>query len=158
MSLPTAVRRASLFRHHDFRQLFFGDTISQVGTQLTVLALPVLAVRVLGADEFEVGLLETCQFLAFLLIGLPAGAWVDRWRRRRVLMANDLVRGVALATIPLAWAAGALTLPQLYAVALVMGTCTVFFDVAYQSYLPTSWRAGTSARATPSSRPRSRWP
>ncbi len=128
--------RGGLLRHHDFRQLFIGDTISQFGTQLTLLALPVLAVRVLHADEFEMGLLATFEFLAFLVIGLPAGAWVDRWRKQRVLVANDIVRAFALASLPLAWALDALTLVQLFGVALVMGACTVFFDVAYQSYLP----------------------
>ena len=128
--------RGGLFRHHDFRQLFIGDTISQFGTQLTVLALPVLAVRVLDADAFEMGLLGTFEFLAFLVIGLPAGAWVDRWRKKRVLVANDLFRAAALLSLPLAWAMGVLTLVHLLVVALVIGTCTVFFDVAYQSYLP----------------------
>jgi MFS family permease len=82
------------------------------------------------------GLLGTCEFLAFLVIGLPAGAWVDRWRKKRVLMANDLLRALALATLPLAWAADVLSFPQMLVVALVVGCCTVFFDVAYQSYLP----------------------
>ncbi len=128
--------RGGLFRHHDFRQLFLGDTISQFGTQLTVLALPVLAVRVLDANAFEMGLLGTFEFLAFLVIGLPAGAWVDRWRKQRVLVANDLFRALALLSLPLAWAMDLLTLVHLLVVALVVGTCTVFFDVAYQSYLP----------------------
>jgi len=128
--------RGGLFRHHDFRQLFLGDTVSQVGTQLTVLALPVLAIRVLGADEFEMGLLGTFEFLAFLLIGLPAGAWVDRWRKKRVLVTADVVRALALGSLPLAWALDVLTLVQVLAVALVVGVSTVFFDVAYQSYLP----------------------
>ncbi len=128
--------RGGLFRHHDFRQLFIGDAISQFGTQLTVLALPVLAIRELDAREFEMGLLGTFEFLAFLVIGLPAGAWVDRWRKGHVLVANDLVRAVALGTLPVAWALDVLTMIQLYVVALVIGVCTVFFDVAYQSYLP----------------------
>ncbi|MET0997581.1 MAG: MFS transporter [Marmoricola sp.] len=128
--------RGGLFRHHDFRQLFFGDTISQFGTQLTMLALPVLAIRVLDADAFQMGLLATCEFLAFLVIGLPAGAWVDRWRKQRVLIANDLLRAVALGSLPLAWALDVLTFAQMLVVALVIGCCTVFFDVAYQSYLP----------------------
>lgn len=137
MTLPsTATRRASLFRHHDFRQLFVADAVSQVGTQLSVLALPVLAIRVLDASAFEMGVLAACEFLAFLVIGLPAGAWVDRWRKQRVLVAADLVRAVVLASLPLAWVAGVLTLAQMFVVALVVGTCTVFFDVAYQSYLP----------------------
>jgi predicted MFS family arabinose efflux permease len=128
--------QGGLFRHHDFRQLFLAKATSSVGTQLTVLAMPVLAVKVLHADEFEMGLLGTFEFLAFLLVGLPAGAWVDRWRRKRVLVANDLIRAVALGSLPLAWWLGWLSLAQLLLVALVVGTCTVFFDVADQSYLP----------------------
>ncbi len=128
--------RGGLFRHHDFRQLFFGDTISQVGTQLSIVALPVLAVQVLHADEFEMGVLTTFEFLAFLVIGLPAGAWVDRWRKQRVLIANDLIRAAALASLPLMWVLDLLTIWQMFVVALVIGVSTVFFDVAYQSYLP----------------------
>jgi MFS family permease len=134
---PGAVRaRGGLFGQHDFRQLFTAKATSSVGTQLTALAIPVLAVDVLHADAFQMGLLGTCEFLAFLVVGLPAGAWVDRWRRKRVLVAGDLVRAVALASLPLAWALDRLTLTQLLLVSLVVGTCTVFFDVADQSYLP----------------------
>jgi MFS family permease len=125
-----------LWRHGDFRRLWVGDTISQVGTQLSGLALPVLAVQTLGAREVQLGVLTACQTLAFLLVGLPAGAWVDRWRKRRVLIANDLMRAILYGTIPLAWWAGLLTLGQLFVVAIAAGICTVFFDVAYQSYLP----------------------
>jgi MFS family permease len=127
----------SLWRHRDFRQLWAAETVSQVGTQVTLLALPVLAVTVLDATPLEMGVLTALETAAFLLIGLPAGAWVDRWRRKRVLVANDLVRAVALATLPIAWLLDVLTLPQLFVVAAVTGTATVFFDVAYQSYLPT---------------------
>jgi predicted MFS family arabinose efflux permease len=135
MTVEPQIRR-SLFRQHDFRQLFVAKATSSVGTQLTGLAMPVLAVQVLHADELQMGLLGTFEFLAFLVIGLPAGAWVDRWRRKRVLVTNDLVRAVVLASIPLAWALDVLTLAQLLVVALVTGACTVFFDVADQSYLP----------------------
>lgn len=133
---PPTRLRGGLLRHHDFRQLFIGDTLSQVGTQFTTLAIPVLAVKVLDAGAFQMGLLATCEFLAFLVIGLPAGAWVDRWRKKRVLMTNDLLRAVALGSLPLAWALDVLTFAQMLLVALVVGCCTVFFDVAYQSYLP----------------------
>jgi MFS family permease len=133
---PPHRARGHLWRHHDFRQLWIGDAISQVGTQLTMLALPVLAVRELHADEFQMGLLGFCEFLAFLVIGLPAGAWVDRWHKKRVLMANDLIRALALGSLPLAWALDMLSFGQMLLVALVIGCCTVFFDVAYQSYLP----------------------
>lgn len=133
---PPPRRWAGLFHHHDFRQLWIGDTISQFGTQLSILALPVLAVEVLGAGEFEMGLLGTCEFLAFLVIGLPAGAWVDRWRKKQVLVVGDVFRALALASLPAAWLLDVLTFPQMLVVALVIGVCTVFFDVAYQSYLP----------------------
>ena len=108
---PPPTRAGGLLRHHDFRQLFIGDTLSQFGTQLTMLAIPVLAVKVLDAGAFEMGLLATCEFLAFLVIGLPAGAWVDRWRKQRVLVANDLIRAVALGSLPLAWAVRRADLP-----------------------------------------------
>jgi MFS family permease len=126
-----------LWRHRDFRRLWVAESVSQVGTQVTLLALPVLAVTQLHATPLQMGVLTALETLAFLVIGLPAGAWVDRWRRKRVLVVNDLVRAVALATLPAAWLLGGLTLTQLFVVAAVTGTATVFFDVAYQSYLPT---------------------
>src|SRR5699024_2280583 len=85
---------------------------------------------------FEVGVLAAMSTLAFLLIGLPAGAWVDRMRRRNVLITADLARAAALLTVPIACWADVLTIWHLYATALLMGALTVFFDVAYQSYLP----------------------
>src|SRR5215510_5438796 len=108
--------RLGLLRHHDFRQLFFADTISQVGTQVTQLALPLVAVLALNATPLEVGLLAACETAAFAFLTLPAGAWVDRMRRRNVLIAGDLGRAVVLASVPLAWWAGVLTIWQLYAV------------------------------------------
>jgi MFS family permease len=128
--------RGSLWRHADFRRLWTGDTISQFGTAVSQLALPLLAILVLEASTFEVGVLTACETVAFLLVGLPAGAWVDRMRRRRVLLTNDAIRVVAIGSLPVAAALGVLTLGQLYAVALVASFCTVFFDIAYQSYLP----------------------
>jgi len=127
----------SLWRHRDFRQLWTAETVSQVGTQITQLAMPVLAVTVLAATPLQMGVLTALETAAFLVIGLPAGAWVDRWRRKRVLVVNDLVRALALASLPVAWALELLTLPQLFVVATVTGAATVFFDVAWQSYLPT---------------------
>ena len=123
-------------RHSDFRRLWAADALSQAGTQVTVIALPLLLIKVLHAGPFEVGLLTTFEFLAFLLIGLPAGVWVDRVRRRNVLFVTDLVRGLLFGSLPVAWAFDVLTLTQVYVVALLAGACTVFFDVAYQSYLP----------------------
>ena len=126
----------SLWRHRDFMALWSGQTVSEVGSSVTVLALPLLAVISLDATTFEVGLLTACTSLAFLLVALPAGAWVDRWRRKPVLVWGDLGRVVLLGSIPVAKAFGVLGLPQLYVVASLTGVLTVFFDVAYQSYLP----------------------
>jgi MFS family permease len=126
-----------LWHHHDFRQLWAAETVSQVGTQVTMVALPLLAVTLLHATPFQMGVLTALETLAFLVVGLPAGAWVDRWRRKRVLVTGDLVRAVAFGSLPLAAALGVLTLGQLYVVALLAGTATVFFDVGYQSYLPS---------------------
>ncbi|MBA3797578.1 MAG: MFS transporter [Geodermatophilaceae bacterium] len=137
MTTPEPRLQRSLIHSHDFRQLWAAETISQIGTQITQIALPILAVITLSATEFEMGVLIALETVAFLLIGLPAGAWVDRWRRKRVLVANDLVRAVALFSLPVAYAFDMLTLWQLFAVALITGVATVFFDVAYQSYLPS---------------------
>ena len=128
--------RLGLLGDHDFRGLFLSTTVSQFGQQVTMLALPLAALAALDVSEFEVGVLAAMTSLAFLLIGLPAGAWVDRMRRRNVLVSCDLIRSVLLLTVPIAWWADVLTIWQLYVVALVGGVFTVFFDVAYQSYLP----------------------
>lgn len=128
--------RESLLFHREFRLLWTGDALSQVGTTMMPLAFPLLAVTMLHASVFEVGLLTTFQNLAFLVIGLPAGAWVDRMRRRSVMILADLGRAVTLGSIPLAAALGVLTIWQVYGVVLITGCLTVLFDVSYQSYLP----------------------
>ncbi len=128
--------RLGLLREHDFRQLFIADTISQVGTQITLLALPLVGILALNASPLQIGVLAACETAAFILVGLPAGAWVDRLRRRNVLIVGDVARAVLLGSVPVAWWAGMLTMAQLYVVALFTGVFTVFFDVAYQSYLP----------------------
>jgi MFS family permease len=127
----------SLLRQPDFLKLWTAETISQFGTQVTGLAIPFVAIKLLDATTFEVGLLNVIDFLPFLLIGLVAGVWVDRLRRRPILIVGDLGRAVLLASIPVAHAFGALTIWQLYAVGFLVGSLTVFFDVAYQSYLPS---------------------
>lgn len=128
--------RRNLWRHGDFMKLWTAETISQLGSQVTLLALPLVAITVLDASAFQVGLLGTVEFAPFVLVGLPAGVWVDRLRRRPVLIAGDLGRAAALLSIPVAYQLDALTIGQLYAVGFVTGVLTVFFDVAYQSYLP----------------------
>jgi MFS family permease len=137
---PTAAaevrRRGGLWHHLDFRRLWIGETVSQFGTFISQIAIPLVAILVVHASTFQVGLLATCEMLAFLVVGLPAGAWVDRMRFRWVLIVNDVIRALALGSIPLAQLLGVLGIGQLYVVALITGVSTVFFDVAYQSYLP----------------------
>jgi MFS family permease len=127
----------SLWRHGDFMKLWAGQTISQIGSQVTFLALPLAAILLFGATPFEVGVLGTLQFLPFLLLGLPIGVWVDRLRRKPVLVIADIGRFVVLGSIPLAYAFDVLSLAHLYVAAFVTGVLTVFFDVAYAAYLPS---------------------
>ena len=129
--------QGGLWRHGDFLRLWTGETISQFGSQISQLAIPFAAILVLDASAFEVAALGTVEFLPFIIFTLPAGVWVDRMRRRRILIAGDLGRAVLLGSIPVAYAFDALTLWQLYVVGFLVGICTVFFDVAYQSYLPS---------------------
>jgi MFS family permease len=129
--------RGGLWRHPDFLRLWSGQTISQLGSQVSGLALPLAAILVLDASAFEVALLAAIEFLPFLLFALPAGVWIDRLRRRPILIVSDLGRAVALLSIPIVYAFDALTMGQLYVVGFLVGTLTVFFDVSYQSYLPS---------------------
>jgi MFS family permease len=129
--------RLGLFRQRDFVKLWSAETISQFGTQVSLLAIPTVAILVLAAPPFEVALLGTVEFLPFLLFALPAGVWVDRLRRRPILIAGDVGRAISLASIPIAYELGVLSIWQLYVVGFVNGLLTVFFDVAYQSYLPS---------------------
>src|SRR3954451_4871924 len=132
----TRAVRKSLWRHHDFLKLWGGQTVSRLGSQVSMLALPLIAITVLKATTFEVGLLTTVEFSPFILVGLPAGVWVDRLPKRPVLVTADLGRLVALLSIPLTYELGSLSMGQLYVVSFITGVLTVFFDVAYQAYLP----------------------
>lgn len=127
----------SLLAHHDFRLLLVGQTTSQFGAQVSAIAIPLLAVLTLNASPFEVGLVTASSTLAFALIGLPAGAWLDRLRRRPILIASDVARALLLATIPLAAVLDRLTIAQLVVVSLLSGFARVFFDVGYQAYIPS---------------------
>ena len=129
--------QGGLWRHRDFLRLWSAETISQFGSQISVLALPLVAIIVLEASAFEVALLGVFEYAPFILVSLPAGVWVDRLRRKPILVASDLGRGLALGSIPVAYALDALTIWQLYGVGFVVGFLTVFFDVAYMSYLPS---------------------
>ena len=136
MAASTAPRR-SLFRHPNYLRLWTAATVSLFGTQVSQIAIPFIAAVVLKASAGEVGLLTTIEFLPFILFTLPAGVWVDRFPKRRILVIGDLGRALMLISIPIAFALGSLTIWQLYLVGFVNGTMTVFFDVADQSFLPT---------------------
>ncbi|MER5500244.1 MULTISPECIES: MFS transporter [unclassified Streptomyces] len=125
-----------LLRDPDFGRLFAATALGQLGDRVIFLALPLVALVALDADEFQMGLLTAMTTVGSLLVGLPAGAWVDRMRKRSVMIGTDAARSLLLLTVPVAWWAGLLTIPWLYAVALAHGVLTVFFDVAHISYLP----------------------
>lgn len=133
----TAAKPLSLWYHRDFRWLWGGDTASQFCAALGTLAIPYLAVTTLSATKFEMGLLGTLTTIGFLVIGLPSGALIDRWNKRSVMILADFCRAALLVTIPIAWWMHWLTFIQLVIVATIVGMLQVFFDVAYQSYLPT---------------------
>ncbi|HJQ44070.1 MAG TPA: MFS transporter [Jatrophihabitantaceae bacterium] len=129
-------RGGRLLKHRDFNLLWAGQTVSDLGSALSALILPLVAVIYLDATPFQVGVLAAAEWVPWLLIGLPAGVWVDRSRCRPVMLWCDVVRAVLLASVPIAAAFDALHLPQLIGVAFGTGVATVFFQVAYLSYLP----------------------
>ena len=135
--MPSQPRRGSLWRHADFLKLWGGQSISQVGTQVTVLALPTAAIVLLHAGPVQIGALEALQFLAFPVLGTTAGVWADRLPRRPIMVICDAGRALALASVPATWLLGHLSMAQLFVVAVITGIATVFFDVSYQSYLPS---------------------
>ncbi|HEY3051317.1 MAG TPA: MFS transporter [Gaiellaceae bacterium] len=117
-----------------FRRYWTGQTISLFGDQISLIAIPLTAVLVLDANAKQMGYLVAAELAPNLFFALHAGAWVDRrGRRRQTMIGTDLVRAAVLATIPFAYAIDALTIHQLYVVAFVMGTMTVFFHVANSS-------------------------
>ncbi len=130
-------RRSSLWRHADFLKLWTGQTISELGSRITREGLPLTAVLVLGAQPAQMGFMTAVGAGSTLIFGLLAGVWADRIRRRPTMIAADLARAALLASIPIAAFAHRLSMAQLYAVTGLAGFCTVFFDVAYQSYLPS---------------------
>ena len=127
----------ALWHNRDFRRLWAAQTVSQFGSEITGLALPLVAILVLDASTFAVAALAVVDWLPFFLFSLPAGVRIDRLPRRPILIAADLGRAAVLGSIPLAYVFDVLTLGQLYVVGLLAGTFTVFFDLSYQSYLPS---------------------
>ncbi|MEO6504233.1 MAG: MFS transporter [Jatrophihabitantaceae bacterium] len=133
--MPTIQVSQSLLRVPAFRNLWLAQTLSQLGTQVTVLAIPLVGL-LLEASASQIGLLYTAEFAPILVLGLPVGALLDRLPLRPVMLVADAARALALAVIPIAHVMGMLTLPLLYVVACVIGLGTLFFDVAQLSYLP----------------------
>ncbi len=127
----------SIWRHRDFVRLWWASSVSLFGSFVTRTALPFAAILVLGAGPLEIAILRALQLIAGLIVGLFAGAWVDRLRRRPIMIAADLGRAVLLGSIPVAGLVGALTIGQVYLVAFLAALLTTFFDVADRSYLPT---------------------
>lgn len=126
-----------LWRHRDFLLLWSGQTVSQIGSQVTILALPLVAIVVLRATAFEVGLLSAAATSAYLLVALPAGVVADRVSKRRVMIGSDLASVAVIGWVPVAQLAGVMTLGQLYAVALLASSLSALFLVSYTSYLPS---------------------
>ncbi|HPO58944.1 MAG TPA: MFS transporter, partial [Anaerolineaceae bacterium] len=130
-------RPQSLWKNADFLKFWCGQTISEIGSHITRDGLPLLAVLTLGATPLQMGLLSAAGSLPVLLVSLHAGVWVDRLRRRPVMMAADAGLALALLTVPLAHFLGVLRIEQLYLVAMLTGVLAVIFDLAYHAYLPS---------------------
>ncbi len=130
-------RSDGLWHNPAFMRFWAADSISQFGIQVSAVALPLAAALLLGASAGQMGMLSAAATAPFLLIGLFVGVWVDRVRRRPLLVLSDLARAAILLAVPLAWALDALSMGLLYGVAFLVGTFTVVFEVAFASYLPT---------------------
>ena len=130
-------RRRGLLLHRDFLTLWTTETISVFGSRITDLAIPLTAVLVLGASEEQMGLYGAFETLPFLVIGLLAGVWVDRFRRRPLLIAVNLANVLIIGSVPVAGALGWLSMPQLYLVAFGTGMTSVFSVAGYQAFITT---------------------
>jgi len=126
-----------LWSHRDFCRLWSGETVEWVTDSITTLAIPTIAIIAFNAGPFDMGVLNALGFVAYPFLGLFAGVWLDRWRRKPVLIWTNLIQVVALASIPVAYFLRLLSLYQLFLVTLVMSVTIVFFNVAYTAYLPT---------------------
>lgn len=130
-------RPGGLLWQHDFRMLWCGETVSKIGSNVTTVALPLIAVLTLHADTFVVGVLTAAVWLPWPLLGLLVGAWVDRMARRPIMLCCDVVSALLFLSVPVAAWFGALTLAHLLAVAFLAGAASVFFSTAYRVYLPS---------------------
>ncbi len=133
MSEPAPPQR---FPSRDFTRLWWAGAVSSLGSNVTLLALSTLVVITLDGDAQDVGWLSSARWLPYLVLGLVVGALVDRYRRRPILVATDLLRGTLLLTIPLAWALDVLSMPLLLLVVACFGTASLVGDAAYFSFIP----------------------
>jgi MFS family permease len=131
------VRHAGLWRDPDFATVWAGQSISLIGCAVTQLALPLVAVLVLGATPTQMGFLTAAQTAPLVVVGRLAGAWVDRLPRRPLMIASDVIRAGVLGSIPAAALAGALRLEHLYVVALLAGTFSAIFNIAASAFVPS---------------------
>jgi MFS-type transporter involved in bile tolerance (Atg22 family) len=133
---PGAGRRDGVLGNRDFVKLWAGETVSLIGTQVTAFTLPLVAVITLNATVFQVGVLNALRFVPVIVIALFAGVWLDRRRRRPVLIACALANAVLVGVVPLASVTGLLSMGLLYVVITLVGTLSVVFDVGALSYVP----------------------
>ncbi|MEV0644055.1 MFS transporter [Phytomonospora sp. NPDC050363] len=129
--------RPSLWRNRDFLAFWFGETLSLMGTQVTNLAFPLTAIQAFSADDEQVGLLRFLQLVPYLGLALLFGVWIDRVRRRSVMLGANLVRFALLAAIPVLHWTGALDLTMLLILACAVGVASVLYDLSWMSYVPT---------------------
>ena len=139
-SLPhaetTAPGEVSLWRNRPYVALLTGETVAAVGVEIAQVALPIIAVTYLVATEFQIGVLGMTEGLAFLVLSLPVGAWVDRVSRRRVMIGANLARAFAMALVPILYFSGVLEVSWLFVIGLGVSAAAVFFDTAYMSIVP----------------------
>lgn len=128
---------SSLWFNADFMKLWTGQTLSLLGSQITLLALPLTAATLLEASATEMGLLAMFEYLPFLMVALFAGVWIDRQRRRPILIGADIGRAIILGLIPLIAWFGTLRMEYLYVIGFLAGILTTFYSIAYQAFLPT---------------------
>src|SRR5438876_1118660 len=134
------VQKETLWRNSNFLKLWTSETISQFGSQFTGLALPLTAIIILSADSVQVGILNFAGSVPWLMCGPLAGVWIDLHRKQRIMVTSNILRRSILALIPIAAVLGVITklgVPFLYAISFAVGFLQVFFDITYQSYLPS---------------------
>lgn len=132
----TGTAEGSLLRHRDFRLFWTGDLVSQLGSEMTLFALPLVMVSTLHASGTQIGLLEALYTLPFFALPLFVGVWQERRDRRPVMIAADLARFVLVVTVPVGAVLGRLSLAHVYLVAVLVGSLSVVYDIAAKSYLP----------------------